>query len=36
MGLQISGPNALVRAFPDWFERYQLADIRSVSRATGT
>jgi len=28
MGLQISGPNALVRAFPDWFERYQLVDIR--------
>jgi len=28
MGLQISGPNALVRDFPDWFERYQLAGIQ--------
>jgi DNA-binding HxlR family transcriptional regulator len=35
MGLQISGPNALVRAFPDWFERYQLAGIHPASRATG-
>jgi DNA-binding HxlR family transcriptional regulator len=35
MGLQISGPNALVRGFPDWFERYQLASIHPVSRATG-
>ena len=34
MGLQISGPNALVRAFPDWFERYQLAGIQPASRAS--
>jgi len=27
MGLLVSGPAALVRAFPDWFERYALADI---------
>jgi DNA-binding HxlR family transcriptional regulator len=32
MGLQISGPTDLVRAFPDWFERYQLADIHPVAR----
>ena len=32
MGLQISGPNALVRAFPDWFERYQLADIHPAAK----
>jgi hypothetical protein len=32
MGLQISGPNALVRAFPDWFERYQLAGIQPAAR----
>lgn len=27
MGLSIEGPRALARAFPDWFERYQLAGI---------
>lgn len=32
MGLQISGPNALVRSFPDWFERYQLAAIQPAAR----
>ena len=32
MGLRISGPNALVRAFPDWFERYQLAGIHPAAK----
>lgn len=31
MGLTISGPAELVRAFPGWFERYQLADIGPVA-----
>ena len=26
-GLSVDGPRALTRAFPGWFERYQLADI---------
>lgn len=36
MGLQISGPNALVRAFPDWFERYQLAGVAPAARAAAS
>lgn len=32
MGLAITGPKKLVRAFPDWFDRYQLAGIRPVAR----
>jgi hypothetical protein len=36
MGLEISGPAELVRGFPDWFERYQLAGIEPMARrATG-
>ena len=27
MGLQITGKGELIRAFPDWFERYQFAGI---------
>jgi DNA-binding HxlR family transcriptional regulator len=36
MGLEISGPAPLVRAFPEWFERYQLAGIEPMTkRAAG-
>jgi len=31
MGLRISGPAAQVRAFPDWFERYQFANVASAA-----
>ena len=27
MGLELTGPSALVRAFPKWFDRYQFAEI---------
>ena len=30
MGLGITGPKPLVRAFPEWFDRYQLAEIGPV------
>ena len=30
MGLQITGPRPLVRAFPQWFDRYQFAEIGPV------
>lgn len=30
MGLEITGPKKLARAFPEWFDRYQLADIGRV------
>ena len=32
MGLGVMGPRTLVRAFPEWFDRYQFADIDSVHR----
>jgi DNA-binding HxlR family transcriptional regulator len=32
MGLAVEGPRALARAFPGWFQRYQLADIAPASR----
>jgi len=31
MGLAISGPRALARAFPGWFNRYQFAEVRPVA-----
>ncbi|WP_225770573.1 helix-turn-helix domain-containing protein [Inquilinus sp. Marseille-Q2685] len=31
MGLAVEGPRALVRAFPGWFRRYQLADVRPAA-----
>lgn len=31
-GLSLSGPRALVRAFPDWFERYMFAGIAPAAR----
>ncbi|WP_342362555.1 helix-turn-helix domain-containing protein [Terrarubrum flagellatum] len=31
MGLKLEGPRALTRAFPDWFARYQFADIRPAA-----
>jgi hypothetical protein len=34
-GLQLEGPRELIRAFPDWFERYALADIRPAPRLAG-
>jgi hypothetical protein len=27
MGLDVRGPKAIARCFPDWFERYLLADV---------
>ena len=30
MGLSITGPKALVRVFPEWFNRYQFAEIGPV------
>jgi hypothetical protein len=33
MGLELTGPRALVRAFPDWFERYQFAGIAPARRS---
>ncbi len=30
MGLEITGPKSLVRAFPEWFDRYQFAGISPV------
>ncbi|MXQ13458.1 winged helix-turn-helix transcriptional regulator [Microvirga makkahensis] len=33
MGLGLEGPKELVRAFPDWFERYLFADIAPVERS---
>ena len=35
MGLQITGPKTLVRAFPEWFDRYQFADIGVVTQKAG-
>ncbi|HYM19094.1 MAG TPA: helix-turn-helix domain-containing protein [Micropepsaceae bacterium] len=32
MGLEITGPKTLVRAFPEWFDRYQFAGIRPVHK----
>jgi DNA-binding HxlR family transcriptional regulator len=32
MGLEITGPRPLVRAFPDWFDRYQFAEIASAQK----
>jgi len=32
MGLEITGPKQLVRAFPEWFDRYQFAEIGRVAR----
>ena len=34
MGLEITGPRALVRAFPQWFDRYQFAEIGPAVRKT--
>ncbi len=31
-GLTLAGPRPLIRAFPGWFRRYLLADIRSENR----
>lgn len=31
MGLAVEGPRALARAFPGWFLRYQLADVRPAA-----
>jgi DNA-binding HxlR family transcriptional regulator len=31
MGLALEGPRTLVRAFPDWFDRYQFAHIRPAA-----
>lgn len=36
MGLVISGDSTLAKAFPSWFERYQLAAIPSATRAAAT
>jgi hypothetical protein len=33
MGLELTGPRALVRAFPMWFDRYQFAGIEPVQNA---
>jgi DNA-binding HxlR family transcriptional regulator len=30
MGLNVEGPKALARAFPDWFERYLFAEVEPV------
>ena len=30
MGFQVEGPKALVRAFPDWFERYLFAEVAAA------
>lgn len=30
MGLEVTGPSPLVRAFPKWFDRYQFAEIAPV------
>ena len=30
-GLSIDGPRPLARAFPDWFDRYQFADIEPAA-----
>lgn len=35
LGLTIEGARARARAFPGWFERYQLADIRPAMAADG-
>lgn len=32
MGLRIAGKADLVRQFPDWFERYQFADVASAGK----
>ncbi len=32
-GIAIDGPKALVRAFPDWFERYQFAHVAPAREA---
>ena len=32
MGLSVSGSKTLVRAFPEWFDRYQFADIGPVAQ----
>jgi DNA-binding HxlR family transcriptional regulator len=32
MGLEITGPKNLVRAFPEWFDRYQFAEIGRVAQ----
>jgi DNA-binding HxlR family transcriptional regulator len=34
-GLELEGPRTLIRAFPGWFERYMLADVRPATRAGG-
>jgi DNA-binding HxlR family transcriptional regulator len=33
-GLRLDGPRALVRAFPDWFERYLFAEVPPAARAS--
>ncbi len=35
LGLVVSGPRALSRAFPGWFDRYLFADIAPASHGTG-
>jgi DNA-binding HxlR family transcriptional regulator len=35
-GLVIEGPRALLRAFPEWFERYQFADVRPAVPPAGS
>ncbi len=32
MGLEVTGPKPLARAFPGWFERYQFAGIDAVQK----
>jgi len=32
MGLELTGPKALMRAFPGWFDRYQFAEIGPVAQ----
>ena len=34
-GLELEGPRELIRAFPDWFERYLFADVRPVVPLAG-
>ena len=35
MGVTIKGPRPLIRAFPDWFDRYLFAHIEPASREVG-
>jgi hypothetical protein len=33
MGLELTGPKTLVRAFPTWFDQYQFAGIEPAQNA---